>query len=87
MATATERLLRNALKFGQSGEVDSQEGKANVEGLELAPPDYSEVGAPQVELNGAVGEALMLHPSTHQPPTKHPFDILIDDPFFDSGSS
>jgi len=57
MATATERKLRNALKFGTAGEVDSKEGVAYAEGLELAPPNYSEVFAPPVDINGAVREA------------------------------
>ena len=51
MRTATERKLRNALKFGQSGEVDPKQGVAFVEGLELAPPNFIKVGSPQVELD------------------------------------
>ena len=51
MVTATERKLRNALKFGTSGEVDSKEGRADAEGLLVAPPNCSEVMALQVELN------------------------------------
>ena len=59
MGTATERSIRNALKFGQSGEVDSKEGVAIAERLELTPPNCSEVGTHQVELDGAMGEALI----------------------------
>ena len=59
MATLSERILRNALKFGQSGEVNSKEGCAFVEGLLVAPPNCNEIESPQVELNGAVGEALI----------------------------
>ena len=83
MATASQRTLRNALKFGQSGEVDSKEAGAQAECLELAPPNCSEVGASQVELNGTVGEALVLHPARQCPRTKLIFDIRIDDQFLD----
>ena len=62
MATATERSLRNALKFGTTREVDLKEGVAQAKGWELASPNSSEVGEPQVERNGAVGEALIMHP-------------------------
>ena len=54
MVTAMESKLFNALKFGTAGEVDTKEGRALAEGLLLPPPNGSEVGAPQVELNGAV---------------------------------
>jgi len=57
--TESERHLRNALKFGQSGEVNSKEGRATAEGLLIAPPNYSEVAVHQAELDGAVGEALV----------------------------
>ena len=60
--SATERKLRNALKFGTTREVYSKEGEAIPEGLLLAPPNCSEVLAPQEELDGAVGEALVLQP-------------------------
>jgi len=60
MVTAIERKLWNALKFGTTGEVDSKEGGAPAEGLLVVPPNYSKVGATQVELNGAVGEAFIL---------------------------
>jgi len=62
MATFTERPLWNALKFGTTREVDSKEGLAPAEGLIVDIPNYNEVGAPQVELNGAVGGALMQQP-------------------------
>ena len=51
MVTVEERTLWNALKFRASGEVNFQEGAAPAEGLELAPPNFSEVGTSQVELN------------------------------------
>ena len=60
MVTGTERHLRNALKFGTSREVDSKEGVARDEGFLFATPNDSEVLAPQVDLDGAVGEALIL---------------------------
>ena len=82
METLNERSLRNALKFGTPGEVNSKEGVAFVEGLPAVPPNCSEVGAPQVELNGAVGEALILQPLPQRPRTKLLFDIEINDPFF-----
>ena len=81
--TANERFLWNALKFGTTGEVDSKEGEAQHEGLELAPPNCSEVGAPQGELNGAVGEALILQPLQQRPRPRLIFDIVFDDPFLD----
>jgi len=62
MVTAAERKLWNALKFWTTGEVNSKEGGAHGEGLELAPPNCSEVGTPPVELNGAVEEALIPQP-------------------------
>jgi len=83
MVTATERTLRNDLKFGTAGEVNSKEGRVQAKWFELAPPNCSEVGAPQVELNGAVGEALIHHPSLQYPRTKLIFDVRIDYPFFD----
>ena len=60
----------NALKFGTAGEVDPKEGMAHAEGLLLPPPNCSEVGAPQVELDGAVGNALTLQPPLQRPRTK-----------------
>jgi len=62
MATATKRNLWNTLKFGTTREVNSQEGEASSEGLLPPPPNCSEVGIPQVELDGAVGEALVAKP-------------------------
>ena len=38
-------------------EKSTKEGRKQVEGLLVAPPNCNEVGAPQVELNGTVGEA------------------------------
>jgi len=83
MVTASERIPRNALKFGTYGEVNTKEGNEIAEGLLIAPPDCSEVGAPQVELDGAVGEALVLQPPLQCPRTKKFFDVRIDDPFLD----
>ena len=85
MATISERSLRNALKFGQSGEVDSKEGLD----LSKGPHDVvtqlncSEVGTPQVELNGAVGEAIVLQTPMQVLRTKLVFNIFFEDPFFD----
>ena len=83
MVTVSERKLWNALKFGQSGEVDSKEGGASAEGLLIVPPNCSEVGSPQVEFNGAVGEALVPHPLQQSLRTKLIFDVRIDDPLLD----
>ena len=62
IGTVKESSLWKALKFGTSGEVNSQEGCAIPEGLLVAPPNCSEVGALQVELNEAKGEALVQQP-------------------------
>ena len=67
MVTFSERIIRNALKFGTAGEVNSKEGRALVEGFELVPPNCSEVGKPQGELDGAVGEALIQQPPLQCP--------------------
>jgi len=83
MAAGSERKLWNALKFGQSGEVNSKEGLAIVEGLELTPPNCSEAVTPQIELNGAVGEALILQPPPQRLRTKQFFDVRINNPFLD----
>ena len=81
MGTVRERALRNTLKVGTTREVNSKEGRAKAEGLELAPPNCSEVGARQIELNGAVGEALIQQPQFQRYRTKLVFDIFFDDPF------
>ena len=73
MTIFTERKHRNALKFGTSGEVESKEGWAIAEGLELAPPNCIEVRAPQGELNGAVGEAIITQPPRQCHRTKPDF--------------
>ena len=83
MATANERHLPNALKFGTTGEVNSKEGKAPAEWLLVAQPNCSEVGSPQGELNGAVGEALIQQPLLQSIRTKLMFDVRVDDPFLD----
>ena len=83
MVTHSERILRNALKFGQSGEVNSKEGVAPAEGLVVVPPNCNEVGTPQVELDGAVGEARIHQPATQSPRTKLVFDVRIDNQFLD----
>jgi len=83
IATLSERHLRNALKFGTSSEVDSQEGVTTAEGLEFAPPNCSEVGAPKGELDGAVGECLAKPLPQVSVRAKLIFDIEIDDPFLD----
>ena len=83
MLTVSERKLWNALKFGTSGEVDSKEGGAQAEGLELAPPNRSEIETPQVELDGAVGEALIAKPHLQILRTELVFDVRIDYPFLD----
>jgi len=83
IVTITERHLRNGLKFGTAGEVDSKEGVAPVEGLELAPTNISEVVTPQGEIDGAVGEALITQPPPQRARTKLFFDVRIDNPFLD----
>ena len=83
MVTISESEPWNALKFGTTREVNSKEGVAFVGGLELAPPNCSEIGTPQVELNGAVGEALVKQPPLQCVRTKLIFDVRIDDPFLD----
>ena len=83
MLTASKRTIRNALKFGTTREVNSQEGGARAEGCHLAPPNCSEVGTPQIELDGAVGEVLILQPFPEHMRTKLIFNVRIDDPFLD----
>jgi len=83
MLTATERKRWNALKFGTTGEVDSKERWALAEGLLVAPPKCSEAGAPQGELDGAVGENYIQQPPIQCPRTKLIFDVRIDYPFLD----
>jgi len=84
MATARERKPWNALKLGTSREVYSKEGVALAEGLELVPPNCSEVGTPLVELDGAVGEALVTKPFLQRIfGVSKFFNIRIDDPFLD----
>jgi len=83
MVTVTERLLRNPLKFETTREVYSKEGWAQTEGVLILQNDDSEVGAPQVELNGAVGEALITNPPQQCERTKLIFDVRIDNPFLD----
>ena len=60
MLAATERMLRDALKFGTAGEVDTKKGGAHAEGLLALQSAFSEVGTPQVEPNGAGEEAQIL---------------------------
>jgi len=81
MATDSERKFRNALKFGQSGEISSKEGVAFIKWLELAPPNRSEGWAPNVELNGAVGEAFIQHSPFPCLRTKLLFDVIFKDDF------
>jgi len=84
MVTACECCPWNALKIGTAGEVDSKEGVAPAEVLGIVtPPNCNEVGAPQVELNGAVGEALILQPRPQCMRTKLIFDVRIDNRFLD----
>ena len=83
IATHSERHLRNALKFGATREVDSKEGVAPDEGLEIAPTNCSDDGSPQVELDGAVGEALINQPPPQSLRTNLIFDVRIDKPFLD----
>jgi len=82
MVTGSEHHLRNALKFGTTGEVNSQEGVTPTEWL-LDSPIYSEVGAPQRKLNRAMGEAIVLQPPPQCPRTNLIFDVRIDYPFLD----
>jgi len=83
MATASERKLWNALKFGTSGEVNTKKGRTIAEGWELAPPNCSGVGSLQVELNGAVREAPIPQPVQQCLRTKLIFDVRIDYHFLD----
>ena len=83
MLAARESMLRNALKFVTAREVDSKEGGAQAEELLLPPPNYSEIGTPQVEIDGAVREALVLQPPMQGVRTKLIFDVRIDNPFLD----
>ena len=83
MVTAAESKIRNALKFGTAGEVDSKEGLALAERLIVVPPNCSEVVAPQVELDGAVGRGPISKPPTQLPRMKLIFDVDIDDDFSD----
>jgi len=83
MATATERKLWNALKFGTSREVNTKKGDAPAEGLLLPPHNCIEVGVPQIELDRALGEARIQQPPLQCPRTKLIFDIRIDDQFLD----
>ena len=82
MLTATKRSMRNALKFVTSGEVYSKEGWEDAEGLLGPPPNCSDVGTPQVELDGAIGEALIPQNPLQCVRTKLIFNIFFDDPFF-----
>ena len=83
MGTAGERHLRNALKFVQAREVDSKEGVATDEGLIIPPPNCSEIGAPPIELDGAVGEAVILNPHSQRTRTKLLFDVFFNYQFLD----
>ena len=83
MGTTTERIIRNVVKFGTSGEVDLKEGGVIAEGLLVAPPKCSEVEKYQVELNGAIGEALIQQPVPQHQRTKLFFDVKIDNQFLD----
>ena len=83
MVIFINRELRNALKFGTSGEVNSKKGEAPAEGLMLPPPNCSEVGAPQVELNGTVLPRGSQYPLLQRLRTKLIFVVFFDDPFLD----
>ena len=83
MATLSERKPWNALKFRTTGEVNSKEGGLHAQWLEVAPPKHREVGAPQGELNRAVGENLILYYYHQCLRTKLIFDVRINDPFMD----
>jgi len=63
VVTFSERKPLNALEFGASGEVNSKEGGEPAERCPPLPPNCSEVGSPQVELYGAVGEAHIQQPT------------------------
>ena len=83
MAKATKRSPWNALKFGTSGEVNSQEGRAPAEDCIVVPPNCSEFVTLQGELNGALGEALIPQPPQQCLRTKLIFDVRINYPFLD----
>ena len=74
MSTLKERTPWNALKFGTTGEVNSQEGGTHAEGSELAPTKCGEVVAPQEELNGAESPWWSLQPYLQRLRTKLIFD-------------
>jgi len=81
MVIVTERKLLNALQFWTAGEVNSKEGCTIPEWFLLPQTKCSEVGAPQVELDGAVVEALVLNPDRQCRRTKLILDVRIDNPF------
>ena len=83
MLTTTKRNLRNALKFGTTREVNPKEGWQLAELLVVVLKNCSEIGAPQVELKGAMGEALILQNHPQCTRTKLLFDVRINYPFFD----
>ena len=60
MVAVSERKLRNALKFGTTGEVNSKKrlnfSERHSPSCHIIPPNGSEGGALQVDLDGAVGE-------------------------------
>jgi len=80
MLTVSERHIRNALKFGTTGKVDSKEGEAIAEEFLLAPPNCSEVGTPQLDLGGTVSPRRIQQPVPQHPQTKLIFDVRIDYP-------
>jgi len=47
----------------------------------LAPPNLSEIGAPQEELDAAFSEAFVLQPLPQSPRTKLIFDVVFEDNF------
>ena len=77
MVTLSKRKLRNALKFGTAGEVDSKEGFQFSERENFAPHNCSEVGTPQGEINGTIGEVIIRQPLPQRPQMKLNFDIVF----------
>ena len=56
---------------------------ATAEGLINTPPNCSEVGAPQIELNGTVGEARIKQPVHQYVLTKLIFEVVFDNQILD----
>ena len=85
MVTLIERTIRNALKFGATGDVNSQEAIAFCKRNPIPPRKGREDLTPQDIINGAVGEARIRQPQLQRRrlATKLRFDVDINDPGLD----